>query len=241
MVSQMRIKVLDKEYDWKTMSLVDFLAEGNIPRGWEEFFSRDEVQQQLYSISEDLDEVRKEKTIYPPIHQVFRAFYTVPLREIKAVIIGMDPYHNGSAVGLCFSVKPGNKINPSLRSIYKELKMEGYKPKEDGDLTHWAKQGVLMLNMALTVEKADAGSHSCAWYQFSELLVKYITEKRGNSVHWLLFGKDAHAVTKIVTKGKFHTSSHPSPLAANRPCGNSPAFIGSGIFRKIPGIDWSKR
>jgi uracil-DNA glycosylase len=237
MESQVKINVTDKEYDWKEMSLWEFLEEGNIPSGWTEFFEKEKVQQQLWSVSEDLNDTRQSKTIFPPIHQVFRAFYTVPLDKIKAVIIGMDPYHNGSAVGLCFSVKPGNRINPSLRNIYKELKLESFQPVENGNLTHWARQ-ILMLNMALTVEKSNPGSHSCIWHPFSKLLVRYISEKRGDDIHWLLFGKDAHTVTKLVTKGRFHCVSHPSPLAAYRRCGEYPAFIGSGVFKHIPNMEW---
>ncbi len=220
------------------MSLMEFLEAGHIPSGWTEFFSRPEVQKQLKLISEDLDEIRMTKTIYPSLNQVFRAFYMVPVNDVKAVIIGQDPYHNGSAVGLCFSVRTGNPINPSLQSIYKELRMEGFKPVEDGNLLHWARQGVLLLNMALTVEKGDAGSHSCMWDQFSELLVKYIAEKRGDNVHWLLFGKEAHAVTGLLKTGKFHCTSHPVPMAAYKACSTGEAFMGSNVFKTVPGVKW---
>jgi uracil-DNA glycosylase len=241
---KMRYVLINDMYSWKNQSLWDFLQEGNIPSGWSEFFERDDVQQQLWNISQSLNEIRETMIIYPPINQVFRAFYMVPTEEIKAILVSQDPYHSGtteydgSAVGLCFSVKSGNKINPSLRNIYKELKNEGFAPIENGDLTHWAKQGVLMINMALTVEKGSAGSHSCMWHQFSHLLVKYVAEKRGNDVHWLLFGKDAHDVAKHVGVGKVHMASHPSPLAAHKPCGKHPAFIGSGVFKCVPNIKW---
>lgn len=236
------ISVLDDTYEWKKLSLLDFLNEGNIPSGWIDFFLQDSIQKILNNISTDLDEVRTSKVLYPPIHQVFRAFYMVPLDKIKAVIIGQDCYHNGSAVGLCFSVKPGNSINPSLRNIYKELKAEGFPCIEDGDLTFWAKQGVLMLNMALTVEKGIAGSHSDVWGPFSRKLVEYISKKRGNTIHWLLFGKDAHSVSNILSgSGTVHLTSHPSPFAANKKCGGYPAFLGSGVFNKVSDIEWGKK
>lgn len=235
------ISIINDTYDWKNLSLIDFLYEGNIPSGWSDFFLQNSIQKILGDISTDLDDVRTSKVIYPPIHQVFRAFYMVPLENIKTVIIGMDPYHNGNAVGLCFSVKPGNFINPSLRNIYKELKLEGYPCIEDGDLSFWAKQGVLMLNMALTVEKGNAGSHSDIWGLFSHTLVEYISEKRKNSIHWLLFGKDAHSVSSILSSGSnVHLTSHPSPFAANKKCGCHPSFLGSGVFRQVSGIDWGK-
>ena len=238
------VELLDKKYSWKDMSFYQFLQEGNIPKNWDVFFEREDIQKIIYSISQELDKVRETKIIYPTIQQVFRALYILPVDKIKAVIVGQDCYHNGnteydgSAVGLCFSVKPGNKINPSLRSIYTELKQEGFTPKEDGVLLHWAESGILLLNMALTVEKGSPGSHSCIWYDFSKLLIQYISQERGDSIHWLLFGKDAHKVTKLIEKGHFHCVSHPSPLSAYRSCGKIPAFIGSGIFSNVKNIDW---
>ena len=235
------ISIIDGTYEWINLSLIDFLNEGNIPSGWYDFFLQDSTQKMLNRISTYLEDEAKRKIIYPPIHQVFRAFYIVPLDNIKAVIIGQDCYHNGNAVGLCFSVKPGNSINPSLRNIYKELKAEGFPCIEDGDLTFWAKQGVLMLNMALTVEKGTAGSHSDIWEPFTRKLIKYISEKRKHNIDWFLFGKDAHSVRNILTGGStVHLTSHPSPFAANKKCGEYPAFLGSGVFSKVSGIEWGK-
>jgi len=238
------ILIHDRPYDWREMSLWEFLIEGNIPSKWTDFFLLESVQYQLWLISEELDQVRQQVTIYPMVQQVFRAFYMVAPEKIRAVIVGQDPYHNGtndydgSAVGLCFSVRPGNKINPSLRNIYKELRVEGYEPVENGDLTNWAHQGVFLINMALTVEKGNAGSHSCMWYQFSLLLIQYIVENYGENIHWLLFGKDAHDIVRFINKGHIHCCSHPSPLSANRPCGKYGPFMKSGIFQLVKGIEW---
>jgi uracil-DNA glycosylase len=238
------INLINEQYSWKNNSLWGFLEEGNVPRGWKEFFDQDLVQNQIDLISKEIDKIRQTKIIYPPIYQVFRALYLVPVNKINAIVVGMDPYHNGtneydgSAVGLCFSVKPGNKINPSLRNIYKELNLEGFFPKQDGNLIHWTNSGVLLLNMALTVEKGKPGSHSDIWYKFTELLIQYISDKRRDSIHWLFFCKDAQKITKVLPKGKFNCCSHPSPFAAHKKCGQYPPFLGSNIFSIVLGIKW---
>lgn len=242
---KMSINCVDDTYSWKNMSLWEYLTEGNIPSGWEEFFLRSDVQQQLIYISNELDNSRNQFIIYPPIYQVFRAFYLTPLDKITAIIIGQDPYHSGtteydgSAIGLCFSVKSGNTINPSLKNIYKELKSSGFEPNENGDLIHWAKQGVLMLNMGLTVEKGDADSHTSIWHKFSEMVVKYIDQKRKDSVHWLLFGSPSIKVGENnVRYGKIHKASHPSGLSCYRASKLAPAFFGSKVFLNVPKIKW---
>jgi uracil-DNA glycosylase len=226
----MSIQIIDEKYDWKTMTLWQFLEEGNIPSSWKDFFLRDDVQQDLFNISNSLHNESRSCKIYPSINQVFRAF--IPLKDVKVVLLGMDPYHNGSAVGLCYSVLPGNTINPSLRNIYNELRAEGYEVKEDGILTHWADQGVLMLNTALTVAKSDADSHTGIWYEFSEKVIKYVAENT-EKVVWMLTGSKAQAFEEFI--GKEHNvlvTSHPSPFSAHRAFRQWPAFLGSGIFRK---------
>lgn len=227
---------IDSEYDWKKITLWEFLDEGNIPRTWEEFFHDGKVQEELQYISCELD--KEEYTIYPSINQVFRAFYMCPLTSVKSVILGMDPYHNGSAVGLCFSVKPGNKINPSMRVIYKELKREGFTPTEDGVLTRWAKEGVLLLNTALTVRKGEADSHTFIWEHFSEMLIKFIDKKRKEKVHWLLFGKNAHSVGNHLNNGNVYKTTHPSPLSAYKNSSTAISFYGSNIFKQVPNVIW---
>ena len=238
----MKISFLDTIYDWKNMSLVDFLNEGNVPSGWLEFFCSKEVTDQLEIISQDLDSVRKDKIIFPPIDKVFRAFYMVPKDDIKCIIIGMDPYHNGSANGLCFSVKTGNKLNPSLRSIYKELKNEGFDPVENGDLSHWASQGVLMLNASLTVEKSIAGSHSSIWYQFTSLLIKYISKSVNRPTRWLLFGNNAQSMMEYINikniNNIIHCTSHPMPLAAGKSSKRGIPFWGSNVFKNVENVNW---
>jgi uracil-DNA glycosylase len=229
----------DKIYSWKDLSLIEFLEEGNIPSGWIDFFSDENVKKELCKISEYLDKTRKDKIIYPNINNVFRAFYLTPFDKIKAIILSQDPYHNGAAVGLCFSVAPGYSINPSLRNINNELVNCGYRAKEDGNLSGWAKQGVLLINVALSVEKRVPESHSLIWYNFSKYLIEYIV-KNNRNVKWLLFGSHAHDCIKnldVDEKNVFRTT-HPSPLGASRPSKTAIAFLGSKVFLNVPEIKW---
>ena len=231
-------EISDKEYTWSSMSLSEFLSEGNVPSGWTEFFETSEVQTCLEQISSELDTDRK---IYPEINQVFRAFYMTPLDRVRVVLLGQDPYHNGSAVGLCFSVKPGNTINPSLKNIYRELESSGFKPDHTGNLTKWAKQGVLLINTALTVQQGCPESHLHYWYDFTKSLIKYIDKTRGKQVQWLLFGRPAFdMVTKLLGRHQnMLVTTHPSPLGANKSASFGPAFLGSGVFKQVNGnIQW---
>ena len=225
------VKFLEEKYDWKSLTLWEYLEEGNYPSSWRDFFMREDVQSDLQQISREIDEeVKKGVTVYPQINQVFRTF--IPLDNIKAVILGQDPYHNGSAVGYCFSVRPGNQINPSLRSIYAELKKEEFTPEQDGILTHWVDQGVVLLNTALTVEKAFAGEHIAIWYEFSEKVIEYISEKAPDVI-WFLMGSKALAFAPHIRSKNVIVTSHPMPLAAYRGFRGYPAFMGSGAFRQI--------
>ncbi len=233
------IKLINNSYRWKNVSLWDFLKEGNIPQGWKSFFMTKDIQILLGKISDKLEKERSDR-IYPIIQDVFRAFYMTPLSKIKVCILGQDPYHsgtnetNGSAMGLCFSVRPGNKINPSLRNIYRELKNEGYSPKEDGVLTHWT-QFCFMYNMALTVEKGCADSHTSIWYDFSEEVIKYIA-KNVKKMSWLLMGSKAQQIKNLLPKThQIVCTSHPSPFSAHRSYRNIPAFLGSNAFKQIGG------
>jgi len=231
------ITFIDQHYDWFSLSLLDFLHEGNVPTSYKKFFTDKEYLLKIISNELELQK-RNKKIIHPPINHVFRAFYLTPLNKIKCVIIGMDPYHNGSAVGLAFSVKHGNPINPSLRTIYKELENEGYSINKNGNLTTWAKNGVLLLNTALTVEDGNPDSHSCIWWNFTRELISYLSKHNPN-IHWILLGKNAHGLTPYINTKNIHCTSHPMPLAANRPCGIFPPFLGSNVFRKINGINWT--
>ncbi|MFM2478127.1 uracil-DNA glycosylase [Celerinatantimonas sp. MCCC 1A17872] len=161
------------------------------------------------------------KAIYPPQEDVFNAFKLTSLDNVKVVILGQDPYHQfGQAHGLCFSVRPGVKVPPSLVNIYKELKNDipGFEIPSHGYLEYWAKQGVLLLNTVLTVEHGKAHSHaSCGWEQFTDAVIGKINEHCQGLV-FMLWG--AHAQKKgAVIDSRRHLvlkAPHPSPLSAHR-------------------------
>lgn len=217
--------------DWDNTTLYDYLLSGNIPRGWEDFFTRDDVSTILYDISTELSEKYRDVKIYPDIDRVFRAF--IPLEKIRCVILGQDPYHDGAATGICFSVSKDSKINPSLRNIYKQLDSEGFVGVRNGSLNGWKDQGCLMLNTALTVVKGRPDSHILLWRKFTEKLLKYIAENTEN-IAWLLMGNKAINYKDFA--GDSHQvfcTSHPSPFSANKKIKDYPAFIGCNVFTNI--------
>jgi uracil-DNA glycosylase len=159
--------------------------------------------------------------IFPPHSEVFNAFALTPAENVKVVILGQDPYHgSGQAHGLCFSVRDGIKVPPSLANIYKELisDIEGLSMPRNGNLTHWAEQGVLLLNTVLTVEEANAHSHKGkGWETFTDKVIMQISEHM-EDVIFLLWGKPAQQKSTLINVDKHHifTSVHPSPLSAYR-------------------------
>lgn len=166
-------------------------------------------------------------TCYPAKENIFAAFRNTPLNKVKVVILGQDPYHEpGQAMGLSFSVPATEKLPPSLKNIYKELESEFGKCPANGDLTFWAKQGVLLLNTILSVRKGEAKSHhGHGWESFVENIIKRINEE-DRPIVFLLWGKDAQSFKKYLTNPKHLvlTTSHPSPFSANR------GFLGCNHF-----------
>jgi uracil-DNA glycosylase len=159
-------------------------------------------------------------TCYPNGKDIFAAFDSCPLEQLKVVIIGQDPYHGvGQANGLCFSVHDGISHPPSLINIFKEQETDLNKPyPTSGDLSHWAKQGVLLINATLTVRAHQAASHQKqGWETFTDAVIKEISDKKENIV-FLLWGGFAKNKIKLIDTTKHHvlTSGHPSPLSANR-------------------------
>jgi uracil-DNA glycosylase len=228
-----KIEFLNEPCDWKSLSLYDFMyTERNYPRSWKDFFLREDVKKEIKKVSDHISSLPEKIIVYPEIHNVFRAFYCTSLKNIRAVIIGQDPYHGGNATGLCFDVRKGGALNPSLRNIYKELENEGYRVSRDGNLKYWTKS-IFLINTALTVEKGDADSHTHVWYDFSEKVVEYIA-KRSTNVVWLLWGSKAQAYSYLLdgNNHKIIKTSHPSPFSANRGYRDIPAFMGSGCFRE---------
>lgn len=168
------------------------------------------------------------KIIYPPANDIFNALNTTRLAGIKVVIIGQDPYHGeGQAHGLSFSVPKGVKLPPSLRNIYKEIEAScGYKMPASGDLTGWARQGVLLLNATLTVEAGLAGSHQKkGWEDFTDAVIRAVNARCGNVV-FMLWGAYAQKKGAHIDRSKnlVLESVHPSPLSAHR------GFLGCGHF-----------
>ncbi len=229
----------NSSYNWSTISLQNFLSD-NTPSGWLDFFNQPDVKDNILTISNFLqyEASHSDVTIYPNINDVFKALYMVPIDSIRVIIIGQDPYHDGAATGLAFDVASGRKINPSLRNIYKELNNCGNSPKQTGRLLHWADQGVLLINTALTVRKGCPESHIEIWNQFSEKLLHYIIQyHKTNSIVWFLMGSKAHQYINIIPKSHhIIRTTHPSPLAAIRSTKKSVAFIGSGCFTEINNI-----
>ncbi|TVR89581.1 MAG: uracil-DNA glycosylase [Saprospirales bacterium] len=217
-----------------------------IEADWKEVL-RDEFEKPYFErIRQFLkSELHQGKKIYPPGPKIFNAFDSTPFNDVKAVVIGQDPYHGpGQAMGLSFSVPRGVRPPPSLNNIYKELKSDlGIDHPGHGDLTKWTKQGVFLLNAILTVEHKKAGSHrKIGWEQFTDAVIKNLSEKRKNLV-FLLWGRFARSKISLIDQSKHCVleSPHPSPLAGN-------AFLGNRHFSKTNNmlrdhsmgeIDWS--
>ena len=192
-----------------------------------------------------VNEKYQNSIVYPPKNLVFNALKLTSYKNTKVVIVGQDPYHGeGEAHGLSFSVQKGIKIPPSLQNIYKELYSDlGITPSLDGDLTKWAKEGVLLLNAVLTVQKDRPASHrNLGWELFTDYIIKTINEKE-EPVVFILWGNFAKDKKKYITNPKHYiiTSTHPSPFSAHN------GFFGSKPFSKtnefliknnIKPIDW---
>ncbi len=168
------------------------------------------------------------KTIYPLKDQIFNAFDLSSFENTKVIILGQDPYHNeGQAHGLSFSVPEGVSIPPSLRNIYQELLSDlDITPSQSGNLTHWASQGVLLLNSVLTVEKNSPGSHAkSGWVDFTDTVIDILNEQKQNLV-FLLWGAHAQKKAELIDQNKHLvlTAAHPSPFSAHK------GFFGVNIF-----------
>ena len=187
------------------------------------------------------------KEIYPPKDYIFNALKLTSYENTKVVIVGQDPYHGkGEAHGLSFSVQKGVRVPPSLQNIYKELKDDlGIPPKDNGDLTGWAKQGVLLLNSVLTVEKDKAASHrNLGWELMTDYIIKLFNLKE-EPVVFILWGNFAKEKAKLITNPHHYIvmSPHPSPFSAYSGFFGSKPFSKTNKFLEKNGlvpIDWSK-
>jgi len=201
-----------------------------ISNDWEEVLNHEFDQPYMHELFKQLQKEYENEVVYPPKNEVFRAFQLTPYSEIKVVILGQDPYHGPhQANGLSFSVEAGTKFPPSLRNIFNEL-VEDIKCEypSNGDLSSWAKQGVLLLNTTLTVRESQPMSHTgMGWEQFTDVVLSEIN-KKSTPVVFILWGKHAQSKKKLIDQSKHFVieSAHPSPLSARR------GFFGSHPFSK---------
>lgn len=214
--------------------------------GWQSVLQPVLTSSTYNSLSKFVDQARSEGNVYPKEGAVFRAFELTPYKQVKVVILGQDPYHGpNQANGLSFSVSREVKLPPSLRNVYQELASDlGIKPVIHGDLTAWAKQGVLLLNSVLTVNESHPNSHQGkGWEILTNAAIKALNQREQRIV-FILWGKAAQAKKVLIDESKHAiiSSAHPSPLSSYR------GFFGSKPFSRCNAlliesgqqpIDWS--
>ncbi len=218
----------------------------SLESSWQQALGSELEKDYMRCLFQFLDgELRQGKLIFPSAEKVFAAFDATPLKTVKVVILGQDPYHGqGQAQGLCFSVRPGTAVPPSLKNIFKELTSDlGLVAPAHGCLNDWAQQGVLLLNSVLTVEAGKAASHQGkGWEVFTDKIIAYLNSELANVV-FMLWGNYAQRKGVMINREKHLvlTSPHPSPLSASR------GFFGNQHFSKantyllkhgIAALDW---
>ena len=211
-----------------------------LPENWKTFLAGFADEAALADALLRLEERRKVRTVFPPSGSVFRAFELTAPEKVRAVIVGQDPYHEpGQAQGLAFSVPAGTKLPPSLKNILREYCDDtGYPVPASGDLTPWARAGVLLLNTVLTVDSGRAASHAkrFGWENFSDAVIGALSAK-GKDIAFILWGNFAASKRALIDEKKHLviSSVHPSPLSARR------GFFGSRPFSQAAsrtGINW---
>ena len=205
------------------------LDDVRIESGWKEALREGFLSEYFAKIKENLLAAKAREIVYPPGNLIFNAFNLTPFERVRAVILGQDPYHGAhQAMGLSFSVPHGVRIPPSLVNIYKEIKSDlGISEPESGDLSYWAKQGVLLLNASLSVGANRANSHSgFGWQIFTDAVIKILSARRQNLV-FMLWGNFAKAKSALIDAQRhlILTAAHPSPLAGG-------AFFGCRHFSR---------
>jgi uracil-DNA glycosylase len=198
---------------------------------WKTLIEQEQQKEYYQKLKTIIDKEYETTTVFPPKEKIFRAFNVTKYENLKVVILGQDPYHGaGQAQGLCFSTPASIPNPPSMQNIFKEIAQDLGHPSSvlDGDLTPWAKQGVLLLNTTLTVQEAKPKSHyGLGWEIFTDTIVKHISENF-EGIIFLLWGAPAIAKSNLIDKKKHFilTAPHPSPLSAYR------GFFGSKHFSK---------
>lgn len=188
--------------------------------GWDELLAPLFADERYLKIRDFLKQEYANKTVYPDMYDLYNCFRMTPVDQVKCVILGQDPYHEpGQAHGLCFSVKPGVPLPPSLQNIFKEMQSDlNINQPNCGDLTKWAQQGVLLLNTTLSVRAHQANSHAnCGWSWFTDSVIKLISDQTQNTV-FLLWGSNARSKVPLINAQKhlILQCAHPSPLSAYR-------------------------
>ena len=201
-----------------------------LKNSWDKVLADEFEKPYFLQLCEFLKKEYDEQTIYPPKQRVFSALKTTEFDDVKVVILGQDPYHGaGQANGLCFSVNKGVAFPPSLMNIFKEIQSDMGTPiPQDGDLTRWSEQGVLLLNATLTVRASQAGSHQKrGWEEFTDAAIRELAERRENIV-FILWGSYAQKKGAFIDRSRHLvlTSPHPSPLSAYQ------GFFGNHHFSK---------
>ncbi len=215
---------------------------------WDDLLKAEFQEEYYLRLRSMLKQEYQNQTVYPDMYDIFNSLRYTSYSQVKAVILGQDPYHGpGQAHGLCFSVKRGVVAPPSLKNIFKEIQDElGIAPPEHGELTAWARQGVLLLNTVLTVRAGLANSHrGMGWERFTDKVITLLNEREAPMV-FLLWGANARQKTALITNPAHLVLScaHPSPLSAFH------GFFGCGHFKacnqflqknQIEPIDWQIR
>lgn len=216
-----------------------------IGNDWDEIIGEEFKKDYYIRLREFLKEEYAKHTVYPDMYSIFNALKLTPYKDVRVVILGQDPYHEpNQAHGLCFSVQDGTPLPPSLKNIYKELEADlGIPPSKSGDLTKWAKQGVLLLNTVLTVRRGEANSHKGkGWELLTDEIIRKLNDKT-EPVVFILWGANARSKKSLITN-PIHgiiESAHPSPLSAfngffgSRPFSRANKFL---ILNRIPPINW---
>lgn len=216
-----------------------------INNGWDHILKNEFEKEYYKNMMNFLDRVYKDRTIYPDKDEIFKALELSDFYDTKVVILGQDPYYNyGQAEGLSFSVKSGVSLPPSLRNIYKELKNDlEIEISNNGSLISWARQGVLLLNVSLTVEDKKPNSHKdIGWQIFTDEIISTLNSRKEPLV-FILWGNFARSKKKLINNPNhlIIESSHPSPLSARRGFFGSKPFSRTNDFLKshnIKEIDW---
>ena len=212
---------------------------------WNPLLRQEFAEQYWAELQGFVQQEHKLGAVYPPEEDVYAALHLTPYADVKVLILGQDPYHGeGQAHGLCFSVRRGVAVPPSLQNIYKEMQSDiGLAPPSHGNLESWAGQGVLLLNAVLTVRASQAGSHrNRGWETFTDQVIRMVNNKKERVV-FILWGAFAQKKKPLIDSNRHYVieTPHPSPLSAHR------GFFGSRPFSRAntalleagrSGIDW---